>query len=284
MPRLVHDLQEHAPQVFNGKNKEEFRNYVDSGHRQSRVEKFYAEQHTYQTFDFVRQKEVEFSGMDKMQMGVWEALELLDSLVDESDPDTDASQLQHALQTAEAIRLQYPGEEHGWYQVTGLIHDLGKILAMKWGEPQWCVVGDTFPVGCAFSETNVFGSRSFVHNPDSQDPVYSTLHGVYTPHCGLAKVHMSWGHDEYLFRICKSQSTLPPPALAMIRFHSFYPWHKEGGYDHLLNDEDREMLVWVRDFNRFDLYSKSKPLQNVEELKTYYKEQILKFFPPVINW
>ena len=41
-------------------------------------------------------------------------LEYLDSLVDESDPDTEASQTQHALQTAEAIRAKYPGEEYEW--------------------------------------------------------------------------------------------------------------------------------------------------------------------------
>jgi len=284
IPRLVDDLQDHAPEVFDGKHKHEFRNYVDSGHRQARVEKFYADQHTLQTFDFVKQKEAQFGNFDKMQLGIWEALEMLDLLVDESDPDTDNSQLQHALQTAEAIRNDYPGEEFAWYHVTGLIHDLGKILAMKWGEAQWCVVGDTFPVGCAFSDKIVFGQKSFANNPDFDHPEYSTLHGVYAPNCGLANVHLSWGHDEYLFRICKEQSKLPAPALAMIRFHSFYPWHKEGAYEHLTNDEDREMLVWVRDFNRFDLYSKSKPLQDVEGLKVYYKEQILKFFPPVINW
>jgi len=38
------------------------------------------------------------------EMGVWEALEYLSKLVDASDPDTDLSQLQHALQTAESIR------------------------------------------------------------------------------------------------------------------------------------------------------------------------------------
>jgi hypothetical protein len=40
------------------------------------------------------------------------------------------------------------------FHLTGLIHDLGKILAHpEFGsEPQWAVVGDTFPVGCAFSD------------------------------------------------------------------------------------------------------------------------------------
>mmetsp|Transcript_36566 Transcript_36566/g.71760 ORF Transcript_36566/g.71760 Transcript_36566/m.71760 type:complete len:133 (+) Transcript_36566:348-746(+) len=78
------------------------------------------------------------------ELGIWECLELLDKLVDESDPDTDVSQLQHALMTAEAIRKQYP--EHEWFPVVGLVHDLGKILSLKWDEPQWAVVGDTFPV------------------------------------------------------------------------------------------------------------------------------------------
>ncbi len=37
-------------------------------------------------------------------MGVWEAMEFLNTLVDDSDPDTDLSQIEHLLQTAEAIR------------------------------------------------------------------------------------------------------------------------------------------------------------------------------------
>ena len=78
-------------------------------------------------------------------MGIWEALEYLNTLVDESDPDTDLSQIEHLLQTAEAIRRD--GHPR-WFILTGLIHDLGKVLCL-YGEPQWAVVGDTFPVGCA---------------------------------------------------------------------------------------------------------------------------------------
>ena len=57
-----------------------------------------------------------------------------------------------------------------WLQVTGLIHDVGKLLAI-WGEPQWSAVGDTFPVGCAFSEKCVF-HETFENNPDHTHPVY----------------------------------------------------------------------------------------------------------------
>lgn len=55
-----------------------------------------------------------------------------------------------------------------WLQLTGLVHDLGKLLAL-WGEPQWAVVGDTFPVGCKFSDQCVF-PEFFEGNPDFNDP------------------------------------------------------------------------------------------------------------------
>ena len=81
-------------------------------------------------------------------MGIWEAMEFLNTLVDDSDPDTELTQIEHLMQTAEAIRAD--GHPR-WFILTGLIHDLGKILCL-FGEPQWAVVGDTFPVGCRYSE------------------------------------------------------------------------------------------------------------------------------------
>lgn len=60
-------------------------------------------------------------------MSVREALEKLNDLIDESDPDADFPNLIHAFQTAERARKEYP--EHDWLHLTGLIHDLGKIMA-----------------------------------------------------------------------------------------------------------------------------------------------------------
>ena len=96
-------------------------------------------------------------------MGIWEAMEFLNTLVDDSDPDTELSQIEHLMQTAEAIRAD--GHPR-WFILTGLIHDLGKILCL-FGEPQWAVVGDTFPVGCRFSERIVF-PEFFQDNPDCE--------------------------------------------------------------------------------------------------------------------
>lgn len=36
----------------------------------------------------------------------------------------------------------------------------------------------------------------------------------------------------------------------MLRFHSFYPWHREGAYRHLMNADDWEDLKAVNAFNR----------------------------------
>ena len=36
----------------------------------------------------------------------------------------------------------------------------------------------------------------------------------------------------------------------MIRYHSFYPAHREREYEYLMNDQDREMFHWVRNSTR----------------------------------
>ena len=54
-----------------------------------------------------------------------EVLEKLNDLVDDSDPDIDMPNIVHAFQTAEKIREVYPNED--WFQLVGLIHDMGKV-------------------------------------------------------------------------------------------------------------------------------------------------------------
>ena len=57
--------------------------------------------------------------------------------------------------------------------------------------------------------------------------IISSKYGIYEPKCGLDKITMSWGHDEYLYRVLINHgATIPQEGLYMIRFHSFYPWHR----------------------------------------------------------
>lgn len=241
------------------------------------VKEFYKLNHAHQTLEFVETKKEQYLKLDHKSMGVWEAIELLDTLVDDSDPDTELSQLEHLLQTAEAIRKD--GHPR-WLILTGLIHDLGKLLCV-FGEPQWAVVGDTFPVGCRFSSRVVF-PEFFELNPDSHDERYQTRTGIYEEGCGLGRVHLSWGHDEYLYQVVKDH--LPTEALYPIRYHSFYACHREGAYDHLMDDRDREMFQWVRTFNPYDLYSKDENPPPVDELRPFYEELVEEYLPGRLRW
>ncbi len=254
---------------------EKFRNY--EAEARDCVKELYRLNHTNQTLDFVLAQKAEYSKLNKGEMSVWEALEKLNDFVDDSDPDLALPQIVHALQTAEAIRQD--GHPR-WFILAGLIHDLGKVLYL-YGEPQWAVVGDTFPVGCAYSEKIVY-PELFADNPDYHNPAYQTPNGIYEPSCGLDNVHLSWGHDEYLYLVTKDY--LPSEALWMLRYHSCYPIHREGAYSHLLNQQDEEALKWVRAFNPYDLYSKCEVEPNLEELRSFYEELVAEFFPDRIKW
>jgi inositol oxygenase len=241
------------------------------------VKAFYRLNHANQTFDFVQRKKAEYLTLDRDRMTVWQMLEHLNDLVDDSDPDTAYTQIDHALQTAEAARQ---AKQPRWMIAAALIHDLGKVLC-TFGEPQWAVVGDTNPVGCRFSDKIVY-AEFFDLNPDARHPVYSTELGIYERGCGLQNVHLSWGHDEYLYHVVKDR--LPIEARYMIRYHSFYAWHREGAYDDLCSDEDRRLMKWVRAFNRYDLYSKSAARPNQDELRPYYEDLVREFFPEPLRW
>lgn len=269
------DVLRRYPEEIAPKAKEDYRNYDDPA--RDTVKEFYRLNHTFQTYDFVLEKEKEFLKFDRREMSLWDAVEYLNTLVDDSDPDIDLDQTQHLLQTSEAIRKDGHPD---WFVLTGFLHDLGKVLCL-FGEPQWAVVGDTFPVGCAYSDKIVY-PEFFKHNLDYTDERFNTKYGVYEPNCGLRNVHMSWGHDEYLYHIMKDY--LPEEGLYMIRYHSFYAQHREGSYDHLIDSHDKEMFKWVQKFNPYDLYSKSPTPPNVKELRPYYEDLAAKYLPDTLRF
>ncbi len=265
---LAHLLLATSPQM-------QYRIYDDT--TEQHVKDFYLANHTYQTLDFVLQKEKEYLTLSRKKMGIWDAIGIFDSLIDESDPDLGLPQRYHLFQTAEALRKD--GHPR-WLILAGFIHDLGKILTF-FGEPQWAVVGDTFPVGCAYSDKVVF-PQYFQANSDFQEPIYQTKSGIYEDGCGLDKVHMSWGHDEYLYHVVKNY--LPPEALYIIRYHSFYAAHLSGAYRHLMNEYDQKMLPWLQLFCKYDLYSKTEEKLDLESLMAYYEDLVSEFFPPILDW
>ncbi|KAK6135953.1 hypothetical protein DH2020_030291 [Rehmannia glutinosa] len=226
-----------------------FRDYGAENERKETVEELYRLSHINQTYDFVKRMRKIYRSFDRVEMSIWECCELLNEVVDDSDPDLDEPQIQHLLQTAEGIRKDYPNED--WLHLTALIHDLGKVLLLPsfGGLPQWAVVGDTFPLGCAFDQ-------SIVHCENL--PTSTKSNPAVTMVLQVAK---------------ENKTTLPSAALFIIRT-----------YGYLMNEEDVENLKWLQIFSKYDLYSKSKVKIDVDKVKSYYISLAEKITKPEIKF
>lgn len=275
-------------------------NFRDYANADDKVVNVYKLNHQYQTVDFAKSQiekyctkfgQIAWSDQPatrrqgKCQMSIWDAINRLDSIIDESDPDTDSAQIVHAFQTAEALRKRFPDKD--WLHLVGLIHDLGKVLLLpEFGsQKQWSVVGDTFPLGCQFSDKIVY-PHFFEQNPDYYNPLYKTKLGIYQENCGLNNVLFSFGHDEYLYKVLVHNNCLIPEiGLRIIRFHSFYPWHKSGAYEYLEDGSDIELKKWCQIFSQCDLYTKDGNKPDIEKLKPYYYGLVNKYFPnKILDW
>lgn len=271
-----------------GKALDEFRNYDDSS-RQSIVELHYREMRAHQCVEKTRHFYKKYHQFNHAKMTIWECFEALKGYVDSSDPDSELPNLEHMLQTAEAIRA---AGHPDWFQLTGLLHDMGKCMYL-WGDeadgqigradfPQWGLGGDTWVVGMPIPDTVVFPEFN-VLNPDAGK--YSAPCGMYTPNCGLKNLLFAYGHDEYMYQmLIHNKTTIPEEGLAMVRYHSCYPLHKEGEYKALLAPGDDDLLHWVRMFNEYDLYTKADKRPDVEALWPYYQGLIDKYIPGTLNW
>ena len=256
---------------------------IDHSHRKLRnyentvketVRNHYRNMRSCQTMEYNLRMRKKYLQFDK-PMVLWEAIEKLNDLIDVSDPDLDLPNIQHLIQSAEAIRND---NRPDWMQLTGLIHDLGKVMYL-WGcdedgtsqDDQWGLVGDVFAVGCRLPATCIYPEFNSL-NPDMQDEKYNTDLGIYQSNCGIDNITLTWGHDEYLYQVLKNHETncLPEKAMIMIRYHSFYLWHTVDAYPFLENEKDHQYKEWVLDFNHYDLYSKCEQEYDLEEMKSYY--------------
>ncbi len=185
-------------------------------------------------------------------------------------------------------------QDWSWFPLVGFIHDLGKVMLLpKFGElQQWCVVGDTYPVGAPFADSNVFFDKEYFHL-SSDYPTYEkqdeTSFGKYTRHCGFDETDMTWGHDEYIYEVMRQGSTLNKEALYLLRYHSFYPWHTpQNGtmaYTELASDFDWYMLPLLKAFQKADLYSKTPDLPPQDVLEAKYTALLNQYIPAkAINW
>ena len=240
----------------------------------------YKEMYENQDLDFVLKMKQKYSKLDNVKITMNKALSLLDTFIDPSDPDVDEPNSVHAYQTAERIRRKYPEDKE--YQIIGLIHDLGKVL-FTFDEPDYVVVGDTFVVGAQLPSSMVYYEHTVSH-PDRNNHPF----GIYGEKCGLDKLNISFGHDEYLYQVLKQNMDkhfISKRYMEVIRYHSFYPWHDKGEYVYFMSEYDYEIMDLIREFNQFDLYSKEDTeLEITEDIKNYYNELLNEYFRGELQW
>ena len=96
-------------------------------------------------------------------------------------------------------------------------------------------------------------------------------------------MHLSWGHDEYLYHVVKDY--LPEEGLAMIRYHSFYPAHREGEY---AAPDERPRPPIDSSGSASSTPTTSTPRgtsrPTSQALTPYYEDLIAEFFPAKIAW
>jgi inositol oxygenase len=277
----------------------EFRNYTDtlfknplgSMNTKETVKRHYELMRSHQTKEHVKKMEDKYFKFDHAELTIEEAFEKLERYVDNSDPDMDLPNLEHMLQTAEAMRKDNLPD---WFILVGLIHDLGKIMFL-WGTKedgqegtatgeQWSLGGDTWIIGCKIPETIVYHTFNQLH-PDYK----STELGIYEKGCGLENVKFAFGHDEYLYRMLEHNTKLgkcflPREAGLIIRYHSCYVWHTHNEYTDLMNKEDEAIKELVKLFNKYDLYTKNATKVNKIEVLPYYQNLIKKYLPEKLKF
>lgn len=220
----------------------------------------------------------------------WALFSLLDNITDLSVPDTALPNSIHALQTAEAIRLDTAHNWPEWMPLVGLIHDMGKILYMNGCDEdgtsrttQWAIVGDTFITGAPLPDNLVLAEYNTL-NPDQADGIM-----IYPDECGLKNMSVAFGHDEYMYRLLvANEHKMPREAEYIVRYHSLYAWHSSNAYDYLQDNEDARMKKIVREFSNFDLYTKNDalPREWTHDLRTYYTDLVAKYISPslIVRW
>jgi inositol oxygenase len=270
-------------------NKKHYRNYQDGSNSITNIDVVkdqYCKARMYQSVEYVERMHQKYFTFNNI-LSFDEIIENLSKYIDLSDPDINLPNMYHLFQTADGLRRD---NKPKWMEFVGFIHDMGKIIHL-WGcdedgtsmTEQWGTVGDTFLVGCPKPDTLVYPefnelSPEKCYNED--EDVLSNTYGIYQKHCGLDNCIVSFGHDEYMYKILRCNGCIiPEEGYYIIRFHSMYCYHSGEAYICLMNEKDKEMLPFVQEFQKYDLYTKQNIEMPIEDLIDRYREMWLEFMP-----
>ncbi|CAB9526378.1 Inositol oxygenase [Seminavis robusta] len=158
------------------------------------------------------------------------------------------------FETAEAARA---AGHPDWVQLVALVHGLASVVhdleegaAGENDDYDWTLPSTSRVVGCAHPNNAIFTEFKDL-NSDEHDDRYSTPLGVYTRHCGLANVDLTWSGPEYLHMMLQhNEVDLPQEGFDLLRLFQLRDWHTKGLYDSLANEDDEEIQSFIVDFDQ----------------------------------
>lgn len=205
--------------------------------RNSTVEQTYIDIFENQHLEYVLKQIRHYKTSPSKIYNIFDLIDRLEAVVDESDPDTSDAQIYHAYQTAESItrrffkngvflnppvRMLFKIRE--WNSLPKRVREYYGNKRLKTLYPHitdwsWLpLVGLLHDLGKvlvfdewgALPQWSVVGDTFPVGCRLSEAVIYKEHHdknpdyerygkfGIYTEKCGFDSLHMSWGHDEYL--------------------------------------------------------------------------------------
>jgi inositol oxygenase len=238
-----------------------YRNYeiLDT---ESKVEFTYKCMLENQNVEFVSKNKNIYTSEPFKKYNFWVMMDKLDTIIDESDPDTDLPQIIHNCQAAESIENRYISENYKLKNVNikDLFNDIEwNDLPEKYKQEynttmdkyyshldDWSwfpLIGffhdagkvmllDEFgklPQWAVVGDTFPLGLKladNFVYfNKNYHKENIDLQENKYQKYCGFNKLLFSWSHDEYMASFMERNGKFPDEATYIVRYHSFYSWH-----------------------------------------------------------
>jgi inositol oxygenase len=228
---------------------------------QINVENTYKKMLQNHTLKYLKDMKIKFNPTKKCN--IWDIIKKFNSIIDESDPDSDLPQIVHAYQTAESIKNKFLNNDFTlknieiktlfskdeWFNLpekykteyeTTLNNYYSSIKCWDWlylvgfihdlGKIMLCDDFGGLPQWSVVGDTFPLGQKldkSYIYEKNNFHYANNDLlTDTYKELCGFESLKMNWGHDEYLATILERNSCeIPKQGIYIIRFHSFYSWH-----------------------------------------------------------
>jgi inositol oxygenase len=203
-----------------------------------------------QSIDYVQKMKDRYTSAPYIKCSIWNMINKLENIVDESDPDNDLPQIVHAYQTAESLKTRYINSDNTiksisirslfteleWIDIpiqykalynTTLDSYYSDINDWSWlpligfihdlGKIMMLDVFGCLPQWSVVGDTFPVGIKLSDNYPffnkmywKNNKSINGKGKSIYNYNCGFDNIDFSWGHDEYMASFLERNNTNLP--------------------------------------------------------------------------